>query len=99
MTAPVKAALLQITSTDQPEDNLGMTRAMVAEAAGQGAGFVLTPEVSNCLSNSRAHQREVLCMQDDDPVLAGLRAQAAARRHRRDAGSNHWFVAYRRIRH
>lgn len=77
MAEPVKAALLQITSTDQPQDNLAMIRAMVAEAAGNGAGFVLTPEVSNCLSNSRAHQREVLRMQDEDAVLAGLRAQAA----------------------
>ena len=77
MADPVKAALLQITSTDTPADNLAMIRTMVAEAAGQGAGFVLTPEVSNCLTSNRARQHEVLCLQDEDPTLAALRAQAA----------------------
>ncbi|QPM91440.1 carbon-nitrogen hydrolase family protein [Pseudooceanicola algae] len=73
----MKAALLQITSSDSPEDNLAMIRAMVVEAAQNGAGFVLTPEVSNCLSSSRSRQNAVLCLQKDDPTLAGLRETAA----------------------
>lgn len=77
MSDPVKAALLQITSTDEPDDNLAMIRPMVAEAAANGAGFVLTPEVSNCVSTSRAHQNDVLRPPELDETLAGLREQAA----------------------
>lgn len=73
----MKTALLQITSSDDPEANLAMIRTMVAEAAANGAGFVLTPEVSNCLSSSRSRQEEVLCTQQEDPTLAGLREAAA----------------------
>lgn len=75
-----RAALLQLTSSDRPEDNLATVLPMIADAARLGAEFVLTPEVTNCLSASRGHQQEVLCREEDDPVLAGLRA--AARSHR-----------------
>ena len=74
----MKAALLQLSSGDDPAENLKTMRAMLREAAGNGAEFVLTPEVSNCVSQDRAHQREVLSFEEDDPTLAGLRAEAAA---------------------
>ncbi len=73
----MKAALLQITSSDDPAQNLDMVRAMMAEAAAQGARFVLTPEVTNCVSTSTTRQREVLQHEEDDVTLAGLRKQAA----------------------
>jgi deaminated glutathione amidase len=73
----MKTALLQMTSSDDPQANLFVTRAMVREAAGMGAGFVLTPEVTNCLSQDRAHQNKVLFHQEDDPTLAALCADAA----------------------
>lgn len=73
----MKAALLQISSGDDPAENLKILRAMLREAAENGAEFILTPEVSNCVSQDRAHQREVLCFEEDDPTLAGLRAEAA----------------------
>ncbi|NDW44520.1 carbon-nitrogen hydrolase family protein [Ruegeria sp. PrR005] len=73
----MKTALLQISSSDDPAENLEMVRAMVADAAAQGARWVLTPEVTNCLSTSTTRQREVLQHEEDDITLAGLRAQAA----------------------
>ncbi|MCV2891334.1 carbon-nitrogen hydrolase family protein [Ruegeria aquimaris] len=73
----MKTALLQISSSDDPAENLDMVRAMVADAAAQGARWVLTPEVTNCLSTSTTRQREVLRHEEDDITLAGLRAQAA----------------------
>ncbi len=73
----MKTALIQITSSDDPAANLNMVRGMIAEAAANDARFVLTPEVTNCISNSTTHQREVLQHQEDDITLAGLRAQAA----------------------
>jgi predicted amidohydrolase len=73
----MKAALIQLTSSDDPAANLPMSQALIAEAAGKGATFVLTPEVTNCVSGSRERQAEVLRTEDQDPTLAGLRAQAA----------------------
>ncbi|WP_171206374.1 carbon-nitrogen hydrolase family protein [Ruegeria sp. HKCCA0235A] len=73
----MKTALLQITSSDDPVENLDMVRAMAADAAGQGARFILTPEVTNCVSNSTTRQNEVLQHEEDDITLAGLRDQAA----------------------
>ena len=50
---------------------------MLEGAAGAGAGFVLTPEVTNCLSSDRAQQRAVLRHEEEDPTLAALREDAA----------------------
>lgn len=72
----MKTALLQITSSEAPDQNLAMLQDRIAEASGQGAGYVLTPEVSNCVSASRAHQNEVLRTEDQDATLAGLRESA-----------------------
>lgn len=73
----MRAALLQITSSDDPVENAVMLRPMVRQAAAEGAGLVLTPEVSNCLSASRTRQTEVLTDEADDPVLAMVREEAA----------------------
>ncbi len=73
----MKAALLQITSTDDPSANADMLSARLAEAAAEGAGFVLTPEVSNCVSMNRAHQGQVLRTEAEDRTLARMRNEAA----------------------
>ncbi len=73
----MRAALLQLTSSDDPAENLRVTRDLMRDAVSDGAHFILTPEVTNCISNSRSHQRKVLTHQDEDPTLAGLRDEAA----------------------
>lgn len=73
----MRAALLQITSSDSPCENLDLLQHLIAEAVAAGAGFVLTPEVSNCVSQSRAHQQEVLRLEAEDATLAALRDTAA----------------------
>lgn len=73
----MRVALVQLTSGDDPEANLAATLARVAEAAGQGAELIATPEVTNCVSASRTRQREVLSREQDDPTLAALRDAAA----------------------
>ncbi len=73
----MKTALLQITASDDPAENLEMVRAMMAHAAAQGAQFILTPEVTNCVSTSTTRQHEVLQHEEDDITLAGLCEQAA----------------------
>ena len=74
----MKTALLQLNVTDDPAANLAVTVQMVRDAAAQGAQFVLTPEVTNCVSNSRAHQREVLQHEGQDITLAALQGEAKA---------------------
>ena len=73
----MKAALVQITASDDPVANLPQTEGLIRQAAGDGADFVLTPEVTNIVSASRTRQNEVLRLQDDDPTLDRLRVVAA----------------------
>ena len=73
----MKTALLQITSGDDPVANLAMVSAMVEKAAAAGAGFILTPEVTNIVSSNRVQRDKVVQAQGDDITLAGMRAQAA----------------------
>lgn len=72
----MRAALLQLTSSDDPKTNLRVTSELVRSAASEGAGFILTPEVTNCVSTSRTHQTEVLQHEADDQTLHGLREDA-----------------------
>lgn len=73
----MRAALLQLSSSDDPAENLATMRALMAEARADGAEIILTPEVCNCVSASRRHQNAVLGPEESDPVLAGLRDEAA----------------------
>ena len=71
------AALIQTTSSDDPRENLARISARIREAANDGASFILTPEVSNCLSLSREHQDAVLQHEAHDLSLAGYQTLAA----------------------
>ncbi|MEL6516636.1 MAG: carbon-nitrogen hydrolase family protein [Pseudomonadota bacterium] len=73
----MRAGLVQLTSSDDPAENLAITADYVREAAAGGATFVLTPEVTNCVSTSKTHQQSVLHPEETDPTLAGLRGVAA----------------------
>lgn len=75
----IRAALLQLNVSDQPSDNLGTTIAYLRDAAKRGAKFVLTPEVTNCVSTSRAHQQTVLQPEAADETLRKIREVAAER--------------------
>ena len=73
----MRAALVQLTVTDDPGANLPVTLSYIAAAAAGGAGFVLTPECTNALSSNRARLRSLLHPEETDPTLAALRAAAA----------------------
>src|SRR6056297_451273 len=77
----MRAALLQLTASDDPGANLPGTLAAVDEAAAGGAELILTPEVTNCVSASRTRQAAVLQVETEDRTLAALR-EAAARHGR-----------------
>ena len=56
----LRAGLLQMCSSDDPAANLPETVRLIDAAADAGARFVLTPEVTNCVSASRTRQQQVL---------------------------------------
>jgi len=70
------AGLIQLTSSDDPQQNLPEIIGHIRGAAAAGAEFALTPEVTNCVSQSRAHQASVLRHEADDAILAALRVEA-----------------------
>ncbi len=72
----MKCALLQLTSSDDPATNAEIASRMIGDAAGKGAKFVLTPEVTNCVSMDRTHQQNVLQTEDEDQTLRALRDSA-----------------------
>lgn len=72
----MRTGLVQFCGSDDPQVNLSVVSDCIDEAAGQGAKFVLTPEVTNCVSTSRTHQRSVLQTEDDDFTLQSLVAEA-----------------------
>ncbi|MCV2867380.1 carbon-nitrogen hydrolase family protein [Defluviimonas sp. WL0002] len=74
----MKVGLIQLCSSDRPDENLAATRTLVRQAAERGAAFVLTPEVTNCVSSDRAHQEGVLRTEAEDPTLEDLSAEAKA---------------------
>ncbi len=74
----MKAALIQLNSSDLPAENLSQTIEFMREAAAGGAEFLLTPEVTNCVSESRTYQQSVLCHEAEDPTLEAMCAEAKA---------------------
>jgi deaminated glutathione amidase len=74
----MRAALVQMTASDDPAANLAQVQDLVARAIAGGADLVLTPECSNILSSQRDHQRRMIRAEGDDAMLAALRAQARA---------------------
>jgi predicted amidohydrolase len=73
----MRLGLVQLTSSDDPEANLGPLLDMVGQAAEAGAELIATPEVTNCISADRAHQKAVLLPEARDATLRALRAAAA----------------------
>ena len=72
----MRAALIQLSVTDDPVANLAATQGFIRQAVEGGAGFVLTPEMTNCLSSSRDHQRAIFRHEGEDGTLAALRDTA-----------------------
>ena len=72
----MRVALIQLNSSDDPSENLPVTREYVEQSASAGARFILTPEVTNCVSASRTRQRDVLRLEGEDETLTALRADA-----------------------
>ena len=70
----MRVGLIQLNSGDGPTKNLSQAKAFIADAAAQGATLITTPEVTNIVSTSRAHQNSVLRHESEDETLKSLLA-------------------------
>lgn len=75
----MRVGVVQLCSSDSPADNLPATLGLIEDAVGMGAKFILTPEVTNCVSTNRNRQNSVLSEEDKDVTLAAC--QDIAQRH------------------
>ena len=73
----MRAALLQLTSGDDPEANRAALVPMVRQAAAEGARLICTPEVTNVFAVSRARREAMVVREDEDLVIDALRDEAA----------------------
>jgi predicted amidohydrolase len=71
-----KAALIQLRSTRDMARNLAEASALIREAAGKGATFVLTPEVTNIFEPDKERLKSVVMREADDPSAKGFSALA-----------------------
>jgi len=65
-----RIGIIQFCASDQPDENLAELTRLIEQAVAKGAEIIFTPEVVNCLSESRQHQTDVLCLPQDDPMLS-----------------------------
>src|SRR5690606_35213952 len=75
----MRIAALQMNSGTQPGPNLDQLEALAIDAAGQGATYLLSPEVSIGFAGSRDGLRSVAGPWEDNPAIA--RVAEIARRH------------------
>ena len=89
MTAsrPFVAACAQMRSGRDPLQNRDAAVALIREAAGLGAHYVQTPEMTSLVERSREALFEKIAAEDRDPTLAGLREVARENRVFVHAGS------------
>ncbi|WP_375460937.1 carbon-nitrogen hydrolase family protein [uncultured Enterovirga sp.] len=80
MTLSFVAACATMRSGRDPLANRDAAVALVREAAGAGADFVQTPEMTSLLERDRALLFEKTSPEERDPTLAGLREVARERR-------------------
>ena len=78
-TSAFKVGLVQMRSGVDPQANLAAALACVAEAARNGAAYVLTPEMTNIMEAKRERLLAAIVDEERDPTLAAMRE--AARKH------------------
>lgn len=72
-----KIALLQMTSGIDPSDNAQIIDSALAEAAGEGAEILFTPEMAGLLDSNRSRAAPYIIAQQDSGFLRHMAAAAA----------------------
>ncbi|HEY0033987.1 MAG TPA: nitrilase-related carbon-nitrogen hydrolase, partial [Devosia sp.] len=65
----MKIAAIQMRSGLDPDANIDALEPLLAEAVGQGASYVLTPEVTVLYPENRDHLRSVAAPFENHPQL------------------------------
>lgn len=73
----MKIGLLQMTSGIDPAANAAVLVAAIGEASHGGAAMLFTPEMSGLIDRDRQRAARNIVVQDEDTVLAAVRAAAA----------------------
>ncbi len=73
MTNRFTAGLVQMRSGRTPAANIAVAESLIREAAGEGADYVLTPEMTNILDRSSQGTIEAAELEPEDPALARFR--------------------------
>lgn len=73
----LRVACVQMRSGRDPAENLKTAESLVREAAGRGAAYIQTPEMSNLLERSRDDLMAKIETEADDAFLARMRLVAA----------------------
>lgn len=73
----LRAACIQMRSGVEVAPNVAAASALVREAAGQGAGFIATPEMTGLLDIRPGMARPKVVQEADDAALKAFRALAA----------------------
>ncbi|MGV6840350.1 MAG: carbon-nitrogen hydrolase family protein [Planktomarina sp.] len=73
----MRVAVLQMTSSDQPAENLATVLDAIEHAG--DCDLLLTPEVTNCVSKSKPHQDAVLENADQNHFLQSVQKAARAK--------------------
>jgi predicted amidohydrolase len=71
-----RAAALQLRTGRSVAENTAATETLVRQAAGLGAAYVLTPEMTTILERDRERLLSVLAPEEEDPALRRFRALA-----------------------
>lgn len=82
-----RAACVQMRSGVNPGANIDQATGMIREAAGLGASYVQTPEMSNSVNRDRDSMFANIALEQNDPMLAAFRDLARERRIHLHAGS------------
>lgn len=73
----LRVAAVQMRSTPRPQENADEAVRLVKEAAGAGATYVQTPEITNICQRRKAEAEPLVTTEENEPVLAALRGVAA----------------------
>ena len=73
----VRAACIQMRSGVEVAPNIAAASALIRQAAGQGARFIATPEMTNLLDIRPGMARPKIVQEADDTALVAFRALAA----------------------
>lgn len=71
-----RVGLIQMRSGRKPADNVAAAATLIDDAAGRGADYVLTPEMTNIMELSREALFAAIVAEEDDTSLAAFRDMA-----------------------